>query len=104
MNKEPTWIEVPKRSKTQWDQDEKCYFLIRPNKDKKRIEVRVMNYNKEVLADYHGKCPEDIYYNIINDGWITKLQHAAYLGSELQKVFIAIASRKEYTQDKDLEF
>ncbi len=104
MVDEPKWIKVSGRSKEEWQKDRKCYLLIRPNLEEKRIEVRVMGYDKKVIADYQGRCPEDIYYRIIEDGLITNLQHAAYLGSELRKVFIAIKAGKEYVQDEELDF
>ena len=100
---EEDWIEAPERKKSDWDQDPKTYLLIRINKDKKRMEVRVMDYDKNVVGDYYGYNPEDLYYKIINDECVTKLQHAAYLGSELQKAYMAIKLDKEYVQDEDLD-
>ena len=39
---------------------------------------------------------------IINKKLVTRMEHAAYLGSELQKAQIAMITGKEYVQDFDL--
>ena len=111
----PKRIFVGTRSKDEWEMDTKSYVLIRVDKNEKLIEARVMKiedvhkkggYKKggELLADYAGKNPEDLYYRIIKDGWITSMQHAAYLGSELRKAFIALQAGKDYVQDEELTF
>jgi|FLOH01.1.fsa_nt_gi hypothetical protein len=108
------WIKAPSRSKDAWDMDSKSYTLIRVNEDNDSVEVRVVKVQpehfdgkftdkQEVLGDYFGFSPEDIYYKIINDGWITNYQHAAYLGKELQKAFLALKFKKNYIQDKELD-
>jgi len=101
-SQETNFIEVKPRTHEEWEQDMKSYILIRLNKKEKLIEVRIMGYDRKVIADYKGKFPEDIYYKIIKDGHITKLQHAAYLGNELQKVYLAIKLDKDYVQDENL--
>jgi len=97
-------ISVKNRSRADWDKDSKSYLLIRYDKTAGLVEVRIMTYDKKIVADYSGSCPEDIYYQIINNGHITKLQHAAYLGNELQKAYIAMKKGIKYVQDDDLEF
>jgi dihydropteroate synthase-like protein len=49
-----------------------------------------------------GKTAETIYAKIIQLGLVTRLDHAAYLGSELAKAEIALKTGKEYIQDKEL--
>lgn len=49
-----------------------------------------------------GKYPKEIYEKIIDLNLISRLDHAAYLGSELQKAEIAMITRKEYVQDFEL--
>lgn len=101
-------IEVPKRKVEQWEMDDKAYVLVRI---RDKIEVRVVGVEdvhrkggfsdtQKVLGDYKGDTPEDLYYKIIADGWITNLQHAAYLGSELRKAYIALKEGKKYNQDQ----
>jgi dihydropteroate synthase-like protein len=49
-----------------------------------------------------GKTAENVYAKIVEMGLITRLDHAAYLGSELSKAEIASRTGKEYIQDKPL--
>ncbi len=47
-----------------------------------------------------GKTAEQVYGLIIESGLVTRLEHAAYLGGELQKAEIGLRTGKEYLQDK----
>jgi dihydropteroate synthase-like protein len=49
-----------------------------------------------------GKTAEDVYAQIVEMGLVTRLDHAAYLGSELAKAEIALKTGKEYIQDSPL--
>jgi len=49
-----------------------------------------------------GKTAEAIYTKIVQSKLVTRLDHAAYLGSELAKAEIALKTGKEYIQDKEL--
>jgi dihydropteroate synthase-like protein len=49
-----------------------------------------------------GKTAEAIYAKIVEMGLVTRLDHAAYLGSELAKAEIALRTGKEYIQDSKL--
>ena len=49
-----------------------------------------------------GHSAQEIYEEIINKGLVTRMEHAAYLGSELQKAEIAMITGKEYVQDFEL--
>jgi dihydropteroate synthase-like protein len=49
-----------------------------------------------------GKTAEAVYAKIVELGLVTKLGHAAYLGSELAKAEIALVTGKEYIQDSRL--
>ena len=46
-----------------------------------------------------GKTAEAIYAKIVEMGLVTRLDHAAYLGSELTKAEVALRTGKEYIQD-----
>lgn len=47
-----------------------------------------------------GKTAESVYRKIIEMGTVKRLDHAAYMGSELEKAEIALKTGKEYIQDK----
>jgi dihydropteroate synthase-like protein len=49
-----------------------------------------------------GKTADSVYSKIISMDLVSKLDHAAYLGSELSKAEIALRTGKEYIQDKEL--
>jgi dihydropteroate synthase-like protein len=46
-----------------------------------------------------GETAEAVYAKIADAGLVTRLDHAAYLGSELAKAEIALRTGKEYIQD-----
>lgn len=49
-----------------------------------------------------GKTAEAVYKKIVKDGLVSRLDHAAYLGSELAKAEIALRTGKGYMQDAAL--
>jgi dihydropteroate synthase-like protein len=49
-----------------------------------------------------GKTAESIYAKVVELGLVTRLDHAAYLGSELAKAEIAVKTGKSYVQDSSL--
>ena len=49
-----------------------------------------------------GKTAFSVYSEILREGFVSKLDHAAYLGSELEKAEIALRMGKEYIQDCSL--
>ncbi len=46
-----------------------------------------------------GETAKAVYDEIIKKGLVTRLEHSAYLGAELQKAEIAVKLNKEYIQD-----
>ena len=49
-----------------------------------------------------GHSAKEIYEEIITKNLVSRMEHAAYLGSELQKAEIAMITGKEYVQDFEL--
>jgi len=49
-----------------------------------------------------GKTAEAVYAKIVEMKLVTRLDHAAYLGSELAKAEVALKTGKEYIQDRQL--
>ena len=49
-----------------------------------------------------GQSAKEIYEEIITKNLVTRMEHAAYLGSELQKAEIAMITGKDYVQDFEL--
>lgn len=46
-----------------------------------------------------GKTADSVYMKILEMGLVSRLDHAAYLGSELAKAEVALRTGKEYVQD-----
>ena len=84
--------------------DEKGYFLIRIVPEHKLIEVGFCGKRNTVEVKVTGKKPIDIYQTILREHIITRPDHAAYLGRELQKAFIALQLGLAYVQDDELVF
>ncbi|MAE43029.1 hypothetical protein CMO93_04610 [Candidatus Woesearchaeota archaeon] len=84
--------------------DGKQYFLIRLNRENKNIEVAFCNKKNNVVLKIIGKKPVEIYQVMINKEKIpVRKDHAAYLGRELQKAYIALKYDLQYVQDDELD-
>jgi tetrahydromethanopterin S-methyltransferase subunit A len=81
------------------EMDRAGYFVIIPKQDKEIIVVEHYSYDNRLLRVIEGKNVRSIYLTIIENGWVTQLNHAAYLGKELAKAEISIKLGLEYTQD-----
>ncbi|MBZ9570829.1 dihydropteroate synthase-like protein [Methanobrevibacter sp. TMH8] len=64
----------------------------------------IVTHFKKTVPDLtiEGKYTKEIYDELVRQGIITRMEHAAYLGAELQKAEIAMITGKEYIQDFDL--
>jgi tetrahydromethanopterin S-methyltransferase subunit A len=87
-----------------WSIDTNGYFLIRINREKGLIEAAFCTRRGEIDVVIEGKKPQDIYHEVYKLKLISRIDHGAYLGKELEKAFIAIKTGKEYVQDKVLDF
>ncbi len=84
--------------------DDKGYFLIRLDRETKNIEVAFCNEKNKIVLKVVGKKPIDIYHTILTKEQLpVRKDHAAYLGRELQKAFIALENSVEYVQDDELD-
>jgi dihydropteroate synthase-like protein len=71
--------------------------------DRKKNQITAVHFhNGNPTGIISGKDPCSIYSTIINSQLITRLDHAAYLGSELSKAEIALRIGKSYIQDSPL--
>ena len=113
------WWKIKKKSKktisakydkiADWAMDPKGYFLIKIDKNSKLIRVGYckisnnnMNEDHEMICEVIGKTAIEIVNTLINEGFISSLQHAADMGIELNKAEIALKNDLEYVQDKDI--
>ena len=81
--------------------DSKGSFKI--NVDYDNAEIVAVHFRKnEPDAVIVGKTAKEIYEEIIKKELVTRMEHAAYLGSELEKAEIAMKLGKNYVQDFEL--
>jgi tetrahydromethanopterin S-methyltransferase subunit A len=87
--------------------DTKGFFVILVDHDKKKIVVEHYNYVKDKNLIKTGKIneviegvdAEELCKKIIKKGLLSRLDHASYLGMELQKAEHALKNNLEYTQE-----
>lgn len=80
--------------------DRAGYFVIIPSVEKTIIVVEHYSYDNKLLHIIKGKDAPSIYSTIIENGWVTELSHAAYLGRELAKAELSLRHGFKYIQDK----
>jgi dihydropteroate synthase len=78
------------------------YFLIRVDPQHHVIEVGLCRELNKVAIKIVGKRPLEIYQTIIKNNLLSRFDHAAYLGRELQKAYIALQKGILYVQDEEL--
>ena len=79
--------------------DSTGFFLIKINQKTKKIHVGFCTYQYNVTHEFISTSGFDLMKYIIKHGFVTDLDHAAYLGFQLQKAFNAIKNHKDYVQD-----
>tara|TARA_B100000029_G_C16992690_1_gene748093 strand:- start:5 stop:391 length:387 start_codon:yes stop_codon:yes gene_type:complete len=114
------WWKIKKNIKTKieakydkikdWVMDPKGYFLIRVDRENNLIRVAYCIFSKlgndpmhDMIAEVTGKTAIEIVNTLVNQQYISSLQHAADMGIELHKAEIALKYNYNYIQDKDLE-
>ena len=86
--------------------DENGFFVILIDRDKNKIVVEHYNYVKDKNLIKTGKInqvvegtdAEELCKKIIEKGLLSRLDHASYLGRELQKAENALKNDSEYIQ------
>lgn len=86
-----------------WNMDPKGYFLVRIKKDENCIELGFCKENNVIDVVISGKVPQEIYMTAVKKGLLSKAEHAAYLGKELEKAYLALKYNLKYVQDDELE-
>lgn len=76
------------------------YFVILPDRELNVIVVEHYGYDHRLLHTIEGTDPRSLYRTIIDQGWVTELSHAAYLGRELTRARQALDQHREYDQDQ----
>lgn len=80
--------------------DKKGFFVILPQKDEGKIYVEYFANNGKLIETIVGDDAPSIYYTLIEKEFISRLDHAAYLGKELTRAEYALKYDIPYVQDK----
>lgn len=86
-----------------WKMDDHGYFLIRINKKEEFLELGHCKKDNVIETLIQGKTPQEVYFAACENKLLSRLDHAAYLGKELEKAYIAMKNNLEYVQDSELE-
>lgn len=73
--------------------------MILPQPQRGVITVEHYSYENKLLHIVRGATARSLYRTIIDNGWVTELSHAAYLGRELAKAELSIQQGFKYVQD-----
>jgi tetrahydromethanopterin S-methyltransferase subunit A len=77
--------------------DKAGYFVINPEEG--RLIVEHYDYKERLIRMIEGPQARDLYLTMIEEGWVTRLDHAAYLGKELARAEASLADGSEFVQD-----
>lgn len=77
--------------------DRQGYFVINLLDDKLLLEH--FSYKEELLRTIEGASARNLYLTIIENGWVSRLDHAAYLGKELARAEAALKGGTDFVQD-----
>ncbi len=77
--------------------DKAGYFVV--NIENGVILVEHYSYKEKLIRIIEGQDARSIYLTIVRNGWVSKFDHAAYIGKELAKAELSIKHRFEYLQD-----
>lgn len=91
-------IKINERVQYNLQLDKLGYFLIKVDQVAKEIQVMYYNYDKILQSTIVGKNSRDLCLALIEKGWISQLDHAAYLGIEITKAQYALENEIEYVQ------
>ncbi len=77
--------------------DKTGHFRIRL--EERSIVTEHFDNKDQLLRIVEGKTARDICVTLIRNGWVSKLEHAAYLGRELARAELALRRDQPFTQD-----
>ena len=80
--------------------DKAGYFVIILKPQVGKILVEHYTNNNQLLRIIKGDNARNIYWTIIENGWVTEMSHAAYLGKELTRAEMSMKQGFKYVQDK----
>jgi tetrahydromethanopterin S-methyltransferase subunit A len=77
--------------------DKAGYFVVNIENDE--ILCEHYNYKDTLIRHIRGKTARDMYLTMVDNGWISRVDHACYVGKELTKAELSILYGFAYQQD-----
>ncbi|GMQ84129.1 MAG: hypothetical protein BMS9Abin06_0889 [Gammaproteobacteria bacterium] len=77
--------------------DKAGYFVINIRGD--TLLVEHYSYRDKLIHIIEGRDARSVYLTLIRNGWVSKLDHAAYLGKELARAELSIEHGLDFVQD-----
>lgn len=93
--------KVKARQSGQLILDPSGFFVINTVKDEHRIYLEHYKKDGTLNEVIHGEDPISISSAAVEHGLVSRLDHAAYLGRELEKAYISIIYGFRYIQDEE---
>ena len=102
-DKEEFTLLKPGGKRIPLDYDHKGFFVITADSEKKQITVK--HYYKDNKPGFliQGHSAEAILLSLLQNGLVSQLSHAGYLGAELSKADTALKLNLKYEQDQSLK-
>ncbi|MEK6821216.1 MAG: thymidylate synthase, partial [archaeon] len=111
------WEEAKKKlekyyvpSAYRFDSDPRGNFVIQVQPEKKKVLIQHFTplgektqFTWENTHETEKQAMEELFAKLAHSNFVSRTDHAFYLGAELQKVFHAMKMGKEYKQDKPLD-
>jgi len=89
---------VAENSAYEWAPDKAGGFQIKIERETIVVEHR--SAKEQLLRVVQGASARDICLTLIRNGWVSKLDHAAYLGYELMRAEAALRQGADFAQDQ----
>jgi tetrahydromethanopterin S-methyltransferase subunit A len=93
---------IPAKAPKQLHLDRAGFFIILPQPQKSLIVCEHYENNGRLVHVIQGQQADIIAATAVERGFVTQLDHAAYLGRELQKAEAALSGEATYEQDAAL--
>ncbi len=84
-------------------QDPAGFFVLYPDRRRRVLSVEHYRNNGVLSAIVEGRTAAEIYWPLIEQGRISRLDHAVYLGRELARAEQALLTGEPYIQDAAAE-
>lgn len=81
-------------------QDPAGYFVVYPDARRRMLSVEHFTNAGVLTCVLEGKTPAALYSGAVERGLLTRLDHAAYLGRELERAERSLATGETFVQDR----